>query len=134
VPQDEAALLRQKWGIESDTSLTECVERNIYGWKNRCMLAEQELEQRARDVRGGAAMTYDAKCYDLAAISLGDEPMLDNPHYHGVLARRIQDCIEDYIKEARAAPRYCPHCGKPDDRLHAYGTRGYACDARPARG
>lgn len=27
----------------------------------------------------------------------------------------------------------CPHCGKPDDGFHAYGTRGYACDARPAR-
>lgn len=27
----------------------------------------------------------------------------------------------------------CPHCGRPEDNRHALGTRGFACDARPAR-
>lgn len=37
--------LMRKWGIETDESLTECVERNIDGWKPRALKAESELDE-----------------------------------------------------------------------------------------
>ena len=41
--------------------------------------------------------TYDQRCYDLAAIFLGDEPEIHNEANIHVLALEIQQCIEDEI-------------------------------------
>ncbi len=41
--------------------------------------------------------TYDQKCYDLAAIFLGDEPALHTEGRIIELAKLIQSTIEDYI-------------------------------------
>ncbi len=41
--------------------------------------------------------TYDSRCYDLAAIFLGDEPELHTPANIEELADLIQQTIEDYI-------------------------------------
>lgn len=41
--------------------------------------------------------TYDRRCYDLAAIFLGDEPDLHNEDNIHALALEIQQCIEDEI-------------------------------------
>jgi hypothetical protein len=41
--------------------------------------------------------TYDRRCYDLAAIFLGDEPDLHNEANIHALALEIQQCIEDEI-------------------------------------
>jgi hypothetical protein len=41
--------------------------------------------------------TYDRRCYDLAAIFLGDEPELHNEANIHALALEIQQCIEDEI-------------------------------------
>jgi hypothetical protein len=41
--------------------------------------------------------TYDQRCYDLAAIFLGDEPDLHNEHNIVGLASLIQETIEDEI-------------------------------------
>lgn len=49
---DEAAAERKtlmaRWAIETDESLTECVERNIDGWKQRALKAEAR-EARLRE-------------------------------------------------------------------------------------
>lgn len=41
----ERNTLLAKWGIESDESLTECVERNIDGWKQRALKAEARIAE-----------------------------------------------------------------------------------------
>lgn len=41
--------------------------------------------------------TYDPKCYDLAALFLGDEPALHTGENMDQLAHLIQQTIEDYI-------------------------------------
>ena len=41
--------------------------------------------------------TYDRRCYDLAAIFLGDEPALHSEENIHALALEIQQCIEDEI-------------------------------------
>ena len=41
--------------------------------------------------------TYDQKCYDLAALFLGDEPELHTKENMEELAYLIQQAIEDYI-------------------------------------
>lgn len=46
--------------------------------------------------------TYDSRCYDLAAIFLGDEPELHHPDNINQLAQLIQQAIEDYIAFARS--------------------------------
>ncbi len=43
--------------------------------------------------------TYDSKCYDLAAIFLGDEPRLHTENRINELAILIQNCIEDFINQ-----------------------------------
>lgn len=48
--------------------------------------------------------TYDTRCYDLAAIFLGDEPTIHNEVNIHALALEIQQTIEDeifYMLEAR---------------------------------
>lgn len=47
-------------------------------------------------------MSYDQKCYDLAAIFLGDEPHLHTEGRVEELAQLIQTTIEDYITDERA--------------------------------
>lgn len=50
--------------------------------------------------------TYDERCYDLAALFLGDEPELHTEHNIVGLASLIQDTIEDeiaHLKEQRRA-------------------------------
>jgi hypothetical protein len=53
--------------------------------------------------------TYDRRCYDLAAIFLGDEPDLHTESNIHALALEIQQCIEDEIyfmrNEAALSPR-----------------------------
>lgn len=44
-----------------------------------------------------ASPTYDSKCYDLAALFLGDEPELHTEHNIVGLASLIQDTIEGEI-------------------------------------
>jgi hypothetical protein len=39
--------------------------------------------------------TYDPRCYDLAAIFLGDEPEIHTKEHIHALALEIQQCIED---------------------------------------
>lgn len=48
--------------------------------------------------------TYDSRCYDLAAIFLGDEPALHTPEHTDELAQLIQGAIEDYITFMRPEP------------------------------
>ena len=43
------------------------------------------------------AKTYDQRCYDLAALFLGDEPHLHTEEKCDDLAKLIQTTIEDYI-------------------------------------
>jgi hypothetical protein len=45
--------------------------------------------------------TYDPRCYDLAALFLGDEPKLHTGEHMDELAHLIQQCIEDYIAYMR---------------------------------
>lgn len=45
--------------------------------------------------------TYDSKCFDLAAIFLGDEPDLHTPEKTAELAALIQQTIEDFIAASR---------------------------------
>lgn len=45
--------------------------------------------------------TYDPKCYELAALFLGDEADLHNEENIRRLAREIQMCIEDEIAMMR---------------------------------
>jgi hypothetical protein len=52
--------------------------------------------------------TYDRRCYDLAAIFLGDEPDLHNEANIHSLALEIQQCIEDEIYFMRKAPDLYP--------------------------
>lgn len=47
-------------------------------------------------------ISYDSRCYDLAAIFLGDEPQLHRPDNIDQLAQIIQQAIEDYIAFARS--------------------------------
>lgn len=46
-------------------------------------------------------MAYDARCYDLAALFLSDEPTIDNETHRDALAQTIQTAIEDYIQFER---------------------------------
>jgi hypothetical protein len=48
--------------------------------------------------------TYDSRCYDLAAVFLGDEPQLHTPENIHQLAQLIQQAIEDYIEFMRPSP------------------------------
>jgi hypothetical protein len=48
----ERSDIMQRWAIESDESLTECVERNIDGWRTRCEKAEAEVA-RLRELMPG---------------------------------------------------------------------------------
>lgn len=41
--------------------------------------------------------SYDQKCYDLAALFLGDEPHLHTTDRCDELAKQIQETIEQYI-------------------------------------
>lgn len=69
----EAAEIRRKWGIESDESLTECVERNIEGWKQRALKAEQrvaELEA-AQEWRPIESAPRDTKVVVMLALKNG---------------------------------------------------------------
>ncbi len=43
-------------------------------------------------------MSYDEKCYDLAASFLADEPLVDTEANRVTLARTIQDVIEQTIE------------------------------------
>lgn len=59
-------------------------------------------------------MSYDAKCYDLAAIFLGDEPKLHTEKNVQSLAQEIQDLIEDFMRcglDAEENGRPVPHHG-----------------------
>lgn len=49
------------------------------------------------------AKTYDRRCYDLAAIFLGDEPDLHNEANIHALALEIQQTIEDEIEFMRSS-------------------------------
>lgn len=42
--------------------------------------------------------TYDARCYDLAALFLSDHPHLDTTNRVEALAREIQMVIEDFLE------------------------------------
>lgn len=42
--------------------------------------------------------TYDQKCYDLAEAFLSDEPHLNTEKYRDLLAKEIQQAIEDFIE------------------------------------
>ena len=46
-------------------------------------------------------MSYDEKCYDLAAAFLEDEPGLFTEKHNVALAQLIQTTIEDYIRHER---------------------------------
>jgi hypothetical protein len=46
-------------------------------------------------------MTYDEKCYDLAAEFLQDEPGLFTERNNVALAAAIQERIEDWLTNAR---------------------------------
>ncbi len=46
--------------------------------------------------------SYDPRCFDLAALFLGDEPALHTGANMDELAHLIQQTIEDYISSARA--------------------------------
>lgn len=45
--------------------------------------------------------TYDPRCFDLAALFLGDEPALHTGENMDELAHLIQQTIEDYISFMR---------------------------------
>lgn len=56
--------IMRKWSIETDESLTECVERNIDGWKQRCWRSEAELTDQILTLRSeNAALKADAERY-----------------------------------------------------------------------
>ena len=42
--------------------------------------------------------SYDRRCYDLAAVFLGDEPTIHNETNIHTLALEIQQCIEDEMR------------------------------------
>ena len=70
---DEREQLMAKWAIESDESLTECVERNIDGWKKRCLKAEKERDRlNAENERLRYALTKTTVSL-LACISLMEQ-------------------------------------------------------------
>lgn len=54
-------------------------------------------------MRTGNEMSYDPRCYDLAAMFLEDEPRLFNEKHNDALAQLIQSTIEDYIAYERDA-------------------------------
>jgi hypothetical protein len=45
--------------------------------------------------------TYDPRCFDLAALFLGDEPALHTGENMDELAHLIQQTIEDYISSMK---------------------------------
>ena len=59
-------------------------------------------------------MAYDQKCYDLAAIFLGDEPKIHTEGRIQMLAQEIQDVIQDFMSyelDAEKNGRPVPHHG-----------------------
>ena len=54
-------------------------------------------------------MSYDTKCYDLAAAFLADTPDIDNEKNRDALAQLIQTTIEDDISYLEGA---CEICGE----------------------
>ena len=46
-------------------------------------------------------MSYDAKCYELAADFLADNKPVDNLENRAALAQTIQDAIEDFIGDLK---------------------------------
>ena len=55
-------------------------------------------------------MSYDWRCYDLAALFLGDTPDIHNEKNIDELAQRIQTTIEDFISYEEGP---CECCGEP---------------------
>jgi hypothetical protein len=47
------------------------------------------------------ANTYDTKCYELAEAFLSDEPEIDTEKNRDLLAKDIQQAIEDFIESAK---------------------------------
>lgn len=47
--------------------------------------------------------TYDPRCFDLAALFLGDEPALHTGENMDELAHLIQQTIEDYISSMKVS-------------------------------
>lgn len=54
-------------------------------------------------------MSYDSKCFDLAAVFLSDTPDIDNERNRDKLAQHIQTAIEDWITCEEV---YCDICGE----------------------
>ena len=52
--------------------------------------------------------SYDRRCYDLAAVFLGDEPTIHNETNIHTLALEIQQCIEDEIYFMKNATQHSP--------------------------
>ena len=48
-------------------------------------------------------MTYDQKCYDLAASFLADQPTLNTEKNRDELAKDIQQAIEDFLYDQERA-------------------------------
>lgn len=61
-------------------------------------------------------MSYDTKCFKLAAEFLDDHPAIRNIENVGKLAQHIQTSIEDWIDSAKGKP--CKHCGCPYPNDH----------------
>jgi hypothetical protein len=54
-------------------------------------------------------MSYDSRCYDLAALFLAETPDIDSEANRDALAQRIQTTIEDWIGYEEGP---CELCGE----------------------
>ena len=68
--------------------------------------------------------TYDEKCYELAALFLGDEPSLHTHEKIDELAANIQQAIEDFIEYERdyRAPNWQDAGSAPVDGTVVWGA------------
>jgi hypothetical protein len=68
--------------------------------------------------------TYDEKCYDLAAVFLGDHPHLHQERRIAELAQQVQRTIDGYIEDAERNYDGAPYC--------SYGHKTKeSCDCGP---
>lgn len=63
-------------------------------------------------------MSYDSKCYDLAAAFLHDSPDINTEKNRNDLAQTIQTNIEDWISYAEGPCHFCGEArGKPGHEI-----------------